>query len=70
VLPAAFFYLHVTREKLQKRLLLEKFACKMLMKLTQFFEHTFKKLDRFKKEKLKMSLEKQSSAYGSWKVIE
>jgi len=29
-----FFYLHVTREKLPKRLSYEKCACKMLMKLT------------------------------------
>ncbi len=34
VLCAAFFYLHVTREKLPKRLLYEKCAHKMLMKLT------------------------------------
>jgi len=30
----SFFYLHVTREKLPKRLLYEKVARKMLMKLT------------------------------------
>jgi len=35
VLQAAFFYLHVTREKLPKRLSYEKGAHKMLMKLTQ-----------------------------------
>ncbi len=34
VLLVAFFYLHVTREKLQKRLSYEKFSCKMLMRLT------------------------------------
>jgi len=34
VLRAAFFYIHVTREKLPKRLSYKKFACKMLMKLT------------------------------------
>ncbi len=34
VLWAAFFYFHVTGEKLPKRLLYEKFANKMLMKLT------------------------------------
>jgi len=34
VLRAAFFYLHVTREKLLKRLLYEKVAPEMLMKLT------------------------------------
>jgi len=34
VLKAAFFYLHVTREKLPKKLLYEKFARKTLMKLT------------------------------------
>jgi len=33
-LYAAFFYLHVTGEKLPKRLFHEKGACKMLMKLT------------------------------------
>jgi len=30
----SFFYLHVTREKLLKRRSYEKFACKMLVKLT------------------------------------
>jgi len=35
VLQAAFFYLHVAREKLPKRLLYKKVACKMLMKLNQ-----------------------------------
>jgi len=34
VCQAAFFYLHVTREKLPKRFLYEKFALKMLLKLT------------------------------------
>jgi len=34
VLPAAFFYLHVTREKLPNRLLYKKGAHKMLMKLS------------------------------------
>jgi len=34
VLQAAFFYLNVAREKLPKRLLYKKLACKMLMKLT------------------------------------
>jgi len=34
VLFAAFFYLHVTREKLPKRLSYEKGAHKMLLKLT------------------------------------
>jgi len=34
VLCTAFFYLHVTREKLPKRLLYEKGARKMLMELT------------------------------------
>jgi len=34
VLQAAFFNLHVTREKLLKRLSYKKFARKMLMKLT------------------------------------
>jgi len=33
VVLAAFFYVHVTREKLQKQCLYEKFVCKMLMKL-------------------------------------
>ncbi len=33
-LIGSFFYLHVTREKLPKRHLYEKFAHKMLMKLT------------------------------------
>ncbi len=36
VLCAAFFYLHVIREKLPKRLLYEKGASKMLMNLTPF----------------------------------
>jgi len=35
VLHTAFFYLHVTREKLPKILLYEKGSRKMLMKLTQ-----------------------------------
>jgi len=31
---SSFFYIHVTREKLPKQRLYEKFVCKMLMKLT------------------------------------
>jgi len=38
VLCAAFFYLHITREKLPKKLLYKKGARKMLMKLTPFVQ--------------------------------
>jgi len=38
VLHAAFFHLHVTREKLPKRFLYEKGALETLMKLTPGFE--------------------------------
>jgi len=40
VLRAAFSYFHVTREKLLKRLLYEKCAHKMLMKLTTIINFT------------------------------